>query len=437
MKKSWFSAVVLALLLAACLPQDLQVPQSPLLRTLERKSGLIAYIGTDGNVHVSDQGGANRSQLTDDASVSSQGGSGKYYQYLAWSLDGSKLAFVGLDLKGSQITSELHIADIESGSPAEIYSSATEHPFYLYWSPDNSNLGFLSTTAGGQGVILRSVAADGGEPRTLDSGIQYYWSWAPDGRVMIIHAGQGTDGSEQRLAFLRVNEEVMEYGLDATPASFQTPAWSPDGGHILLAAVNEQGENEVVLADSTGTPEKTIGNFDLNTAFAWSSDSEKFAYISGNEELSAGTLGDLHIYDLVNAEEIGRDENVLAFFWSPNAEKLAYFIPFVANTTPVAPSSGENSDQPQQLVLQLNVFDVKSGETKELFTFAPTTLFTQILPYFDQYHQSATIWSPDNNNLVISFLSPEGNPGIAVVAASGNLEPRILAEGLLAFWSWK
>jgi hypothetical protein len=87
-------------------------------------------------------------------------------------------------------------------------------------------------------------------------------------------------------------------------------------------------------------------------------------------------------------------------------------------------------------VLNLQVLDVTTGESRELFTYRPTQQFLSVLPYFDQYHQSATIWSPDNNNLVLSFLSQSG-PGIAVVAASGNLEPRMLAQGYLAFWSWE
>ncbi|HET8564308.1 MAG TPA: hypothetical protein VFM35_10590, partial [Candidatus Binatia bacterium] len=67
----------------------------------------------------------------------------------------------------------------------------------------------------------------------------------------------------------------------------------------------------------------------------------------------------------------------------------------------------------------------------------PTSQFVSILPYFDQYHQSTTIWSPDSNNLVLSFTDSNNSPGIAVAAASGQLEPRMLAQGYLAFWSWK
>ena len=70
---------LLASLLAACLPQDTQIPQSPLLPLLERKSGLIAYIGSDGNMYVSDQAGGKLAQLTDDAVVSQNQGIVRYY----------------------------------------------------------------------------------------------------------------------------------------------------------------------------------------------------------------------------------------------------------------------------------------------------------------------------------------------------------------------
>src|SRR5690349_12262510 len=96
-----------ALLIASCLPQDMQVPQSPLLSTLERKSGLIAYLGTDGNMYISDQGGGHQQQLTEDAVIpETQGGPILYYQYPTWSRDGSQLAFMGLKSDGQQVESK-------------------------------------------------------------------------------------------------------------------------------------------------------------------------------------------------------------------------------------------------------------------------------------------------------------------------------------------
>jgi len=80
---------------------------------------------------------------------------------------------------------------------------------------------------------------------------------------------------------------------------------------------------------------------------------------------------------------------------------------------------------------------VNSAQSKQVLKFQPTNQFAAILPYFDQYHQSATIWSPDNNNLVIPLFASDGNPSIAIVAASGQLDPRVLDKGYIAFWSWK
>jgi Tol biopolymer transport system component len=289
-------------------------------------------------------------------------------------------------------------------------------------------------------MILQSVPATGGERSILDTGSPYYWSWAPDGKVMVVHAGGAAASTPQHLAFLNVGAEgtsVSEHGLDSSPGSFQAPAWSPDGSRIALARVAED-KNEVIITDAAGENPETIGTFTEKTAFAWSGDGTRFAYIDGEQALDAGTIGPLHVVDMETSEETVQDGNIIAFFWSPSGEEIAYFI--LLQAQPEGGSSGESGGSAQttaQYILNLQVLDVTSGESRELFTYRPTQQFLGILPYFDQYHQSATIWSPDNNNLVLSFLGQGGSPGIAVVAASGTLEPRLLAQGYLAFWSWE
>jgi Tol biopolymer transport system component len=398
---------------------------------------LIAYIGTDWNIYVTDQSGGNPVALTEDAAApQEQSGAFRYYQYPAWSPESNLLAYVGISGEGGvQGASDLYVADVDAEESQRIYTSETEHPFYLYWSPDNENLSFLSTTASGQSLVLQSVPAQGGDRTILDTGNPYYWSWAPDGSTMVIHTGSTSTSTMPRMAFLQVESEIIEAGLESDPGTFQAPAWSPDGSHILLSRVNEQQENEVILTNGNGEVEKALGTFDVNASFAWSRDSSLVAYIAGDRPMNAGTVGALHVIDLETSEDFFQDEDVFGFFWSPNSRKLAYFKPILVNNTT---EGGESSAQQQQILLfQLNMLDVISGESRELFTFRPSSQFAAILPYFDQYHQSATIWSPDSNNLVLSFTDAENNPGIAVVAASGQLEPRLLAQGFLAFWSWK
>src|SRR6185436_2058991 len=248
MKKITLFAL-LTLLISACLPQNVQVPQSPLLSTLERKSGMIAYIGADGNMYTADQAGRNRTQLTDDA-ASSQTGEFHLYQYPTWSLDGQQLAFVGTSGTNTNATSKLFVANMDSNKAHEIYSSSNEHPIYLYWSPDENNVSFLSTTVSGQSLILQSVPAKGGDRTVIDSGSPFYWSWAPNGRTMITHAGGASDSTvPEHLSFIQFQDSgIIEDGLDTIPASFQAPAWSPDGSHILLTRV-EDGKREIILTD--------------------------------------------------------------------------------------------------------------------------------------------------------------------------------------------
>jgi Tol biopolymer transport system component len=428
MKKITPIVILLALSVAACLPQDMQVPQSPLLPFLERKSGLIAYIGLDGNAYISDQAGRNLVQVTDDASIpETESGPFRFYQYPTWSADGTQLALVGVSGQGESTLSEMFVRTIDDEGLSKVYSSESMHPFYLYWAPDNVTVSFLSTDSTGQSIVLQKVSVEGGDPTVLDVGSPYYWSWAPDGSTMIIHTGSASSTTPDHMAFLQVDAEIIEDAVDSTPASFQAPAWSPDGNRILLTRLNDKDRKEIILADSSGAIEKPLAEFSVNASFAWSPDSRLVAYIAGSQQTSAGALGELHVMDLETDEDFFQDDDVFAFFWSPNSRKLAYFKPRIVET--------ETSQQ--ALLLDLYMLDTVSAESELLFTFQPSNQFSSILPYFDQYHQSATIWSPDSSNLVLSFIGQNGSPGIAIVAASGQLEPRLLAEGFLAFWSWK
>ena len=439
--KKVLSLLLTAVLLSACLPKNVQVPQSPLLPLLERKSGLIAYIGVDWNIYTTDQAGNNLIAYTDDAKIPSKATDPfRYYAYPTWSHDGNSIGFVGVSGQAEESSADVYIANVKEKAK-KVFSSNSEHPFYLSWSPDNLNLGFLSTTADGQSMILQSVSSESTDRTLIDTGAPYYWSWAPDGKTMIVHTGSDQSAAPNHVAFLKVGSGITEDGLDSTPASFQTPAWSPDGKSILMTRINDQKKNEIIITDAQGKFEKAIGTFDLNAAFAWSNRNDMVAYIEGKKQVAAGTLGALHVVDVKTNEEIFKDEDdVFAFFWSPNDQKIAYFVPKILNSDSSSSSGSNNSgtqDQQQQLLLQLKMLDVNSGESKELYTFPPTDQFAAILPYFDQYHQSATIWSPDNNNIVLSFQSQNGTPGIAVAAASGQMEPRVIKQGYLAFWSWK
>ena len=58
----FFFVALNTLSLVAC--QGFRIPQSPLLGTLERKSGRIAFVGMDGNIYTMNQAGHDVTSIT-------------------------------------------------------------------------------------------------------------------------------------------------------------------------------------------------------------------------------------------------------------------------------------------------------------------------------------------------------------------------------------
>ena len=61
---------VVAMFVAGC--QGLQMPQSPLLATFERKTGHIVYVGIDSNIYTMNQAGQDVVMITDQSVLESE-----------------------------------------------------------------------------------------------------------------------------------------------------------------------------------------------------------------------------------------------------------------------------------------------------------------------------------------------------------------------------
>jgi Tol biopolymer transport system component len=301
---------------------------------------------------------------------------------------------------------------------AEAYQS-DDYMVYYHWSPDGRNIGLLSQLP--DTLALKLVPATGGESQILDTGAPFYWDWAPDSRSVFIHTG----GEAGRLAYLQLGEdaaEVIEFNLDITPSAFKAPAFSPDGSQVLVAQKGET-ESSLVLTTADGGDARALATFEQDVAFSFSPDGQYIAYLNSQE-----VLGPVSVIDPAGRRAaIQLDEQVYSFFWSPDSRSLAYFT-----LEEITNESGETGN-----VSRLKVLDVGSGQSRSVTQLVPTQRFIQIVPYFDQYQRALTLWSPDSQYLVISTVYDTDQSGIFVVHASGNLEPRFIADGQLGVWSWK
>ena len=383
----------------------------------------IAYLGSDGNIYTIRPDGSDQRALTTDGEAGP--GATRLYRFPTWSPDGRYVAFIDIKSQGGATDSQLVAAPVDGGGSQVLHKSGTAQPFYLYWSPDSRQLAFLEGT--GPSLALRLAALGQGEAPALANGSPFYFVWSPDSRRLAFHVGGLRNDLSPDARVGLFEPGGSESGpVDEPPALFLAPDWSPDGASIIYARRNNSG-SELVAADANGVNGRALLPFNGGVSFAWSPTGRQIAYIlsetpelEGLGQIAYGKLG------VINPDGSGQrtltSEDALSFFWSPDGTKLAYIALATEQNTPAR--------------LKLAVVDTATGETRTRALFTPAAGFVSFIPYFDQYLRSVRMWSPDGTSLVYTALDPDGKAGLYVVDAA-NGEPRRIADGVQAIWSWK
>ncbi len=383
----------------------------------------IAYLGGDGNIYTISPDGSDQRALTTDGEAGNA--ATRLYRFPTWSPDGRYVAFIDIKVAGGTTDSQLVAAPAGGGNSQVLHQSGAAQPFYLYWSPDSRQVAFLESA--GSSLALRLAALGQGDASKLANGSPFYFVWSPDSRRMAFHIGglRNPLSPDARVSLLEPGGS--ETGpVDEPPALFLAPDWSPDGASIIYARRTGAG-SELVAADANGANGRVLLPFSGGVSFAWSPTGQQIAYIlSENPELEG--LGQIAYGKLgvVNPDGSGQrtltEEDVLCFFWSPDGTKLAYIT--IAN---------EDRSVPR---LQLSVVDTATGEKRTRALFTPASGYTSLIPYFDQYLRSIRVWSPDSASLVYTARDADGKAGLYVVDAAAG-EPKRIADGVQAIWSWQ
>jgi dipeptidyl aminopeptidase/acylaminoacyl peptidase len=396
----------------------------------------IALLSTDGNLYLVDRAGEHVEELA-------LAGEGTVLAHPTWSPDGKQVAFVARRETGAGVESILYNASTSGDTSTELYASADNPAFYLYWSPDSQYVSFL--TQEDSSLALRLAPADGSQtPRVLERGAPFYWSWSPDASEILMHIGGPRRLSDEaRLAILAGRPEASPDVLDDAPANFQAPAWSPDGEQLLYAGEDENGRQALYVRErESGVVDKLVEVPGL-LRFNWSPDGQWIAY-QRIDDPRVAPLGHVFLANVATLDgetqvrRVTRDAAV-AFFWSPDSQHLAILVPSIDEEEPAARAAGLAAPflQEPRVVLRWWLVDMPDGEPYPLVAFRPTRSFLLIIPYFDQYAQSIRFWSPDSRYLVYSDQEAPQQSGIWLADVLGEEPPRRLADGILAVWSWK
>ncbi len=399
-------------------------------RLLERGPGLICYTAPDGNLHVTDQAGRSDHAITSDAG--SQAGSTVVYGFASWSPDGTGLAFARHSVtdSGAGVANAIYAWHVAGGGATPIFESSRIEPFYLCWSPDSIRLSVLSSVPEDGSLELGILKpATGGGYEALDHGSPYYWDWLADGTSLVAHVNSGGTG-EERLSLLRLDAQPSRTDIPVGPALFQAPDVSPDGRTVAYVSETPDGFS-LRVRSLDGSGEREVANGSGGVYFSIARDGKRIAFLAA-ESVQPVPQGTLSIADLQGTGSVATlpAESVLAFFWSPDGRTLAYLVPDSSDGIDAAFLRDE-----QASYVRLAGYDPASRRSWTIARFPISAGMATLLPFFDQYLRSDTIWSPNGRFITFSAYAADGLPALFVARGDGNLRPRKLAAGDWVSWS--
>ena len=246
------------------------------------------------------------------------------YVGLAFSRDGRSLYYVARD--DIDPSYALYQTSPPGENPKRVTAGFVSE---IALSPDGERVAFVRARPPGE-YVLTVAHADGSSERPLlarrmgRDTIGQHLSWSPDGRTIVITAGDAGHPPFATLIAVNVGDGTEKPIPVRSGQLFRSLAWTTDGGGIVVSALDREHDSGYQLWNLTypdGTQTKITNDLQSYRGISLTADSRAFVALQDSAEVSVWTA---HNDDRFQATRIaastGNDDGQYGLAWTPNGQ---------------------------------------------------------------------------------------------------------------------
>ena len=197
---------------------------------------------------------------------------------------GNLIESFGLSPKGERVVfsarGDIFSAPVEKGPTRNLTHSSGAHDKWPSWSPDGSQIAFISDASGEEEIYL--VPQDGSKPAEqitkAGTAMRYSPEWAPDGKRI---AFSDKDG---KLYILTVADRRVVEIADSNRGQIRDYVWSPKGNFLAFSMPNpNQFTSVYVWSSADNQPHRVTDEFFNSYNPAWDPQGNYLYYLSDRE----------------------------------------------------------------------------------------------------------------------------------------------------------
>lgn len=352
----------------------------------------IAFIGDDRQVYVIGSDGSALRQVTWSKvpSALTRWGGSEGHDTCSWpgfSPDGRWI--ICFQAEGEDGLSRARVCAVEIDGVEErtLAELDGQLPIYAQWNEQSDQIAVLVQEEDELQLWLCSLDTVG-HARMVDNGVPLFFSWAPDGGQVMLHAGDARRKAG-RLVLRSLQATGEDHVFVESPGSFCTPLFSQ--GKLVLATNRGGWLSSVCICEPDGSSKRVLASMEGLLAVIPSPGGEQIAIASAPDGEGSPYKG-LWVVPTAGGEiEQVLSEECQAFFWIPGSMALLF-------------AQLDNDNR----CFWWKKLDIESREVSNVCTFWPSRDQLFYLHFFEQYSRSHPLISADGSTLLYAGHAAPG-----------------------------